>query len=404
MRIEEIEKNLKSINWDFSDYNSAKYPLDINSIPWYPATFIPPIPKMLIALLTKPGDIVLDPFGGKGTTSIEAIRQGRYSIYNDLNPFATEIASSLLKAIRICLDDENFLDEEECLLNKININDDNLQNIAIKYNISFDVFGWYEKNTLKELFSIIELMYSERSKSDTIFQIRKLAVASILKSASSQSGHFTYVTDNCKPANLIYRNAKKLYLNKIKQIVLSSRDFIRQFDFSQQNVALSELIDKSIVHSGNAENLGWIKDESINLVLTSPPYLCSQDYIKTMRLTNMFFQNLEGFNETPKQEIGARRKRRSKSEDVVNAFYSSMHNVFNNVERILVKDGFFCLVIGQGRAKIINNYNTIEYLCNDIENNFGFTKICQVTRNIGSRVIRVGGVDKEDIIVFKKSK
>ena len=62
--MEDVLQTLQGINWDFSDYNSSKYPLDINSIPWYPATLVPPIPKFLIALLTKPGDIVFDPFGG----------------------------------------------------------------------------------------------------------------------------------------------------------------------------------------------------------------------------------------------------------------------------------------------------------------------------------------------------
>ena len=74
---DEILQSLNIINWEFKDYNSAKYPLDINSIPWYPATFPAPIPKYLIGLLSEPGDMVFDPFGGKGTTAIEALKQKR---------------------------------------------------------------------------------------------------------------------------------------------------------------------------------------------------------------------------------------------------------------------------------------------------------------------------------------
>ena len=43
---------MEKINWDFGDYNTSKYPLDLNSIPWYPATFPAPIPKLLIGLLS----------------------------------------------------------------------------------------------------------------------------------------------------------------------------------------------------------------------------------------------------------------------------------------------------------------------------------------------------------------
>ena len=83
--MEKLKQTLSQINWNFPDYNSTKYPLDINSIPWYPATFPAPIPKFLIALLTSEGDIVLDPFGGKGTTCVESLKQNRVSYYNDLN-------------------------------------------------------------------------------------------------------------------------------------------------------------------------------------------------------------------------------------------------------------------------------------------------------------------------------
>ena len=77
-----------------------KFPLDINSIPWYPATLPPPIPKFLIALLTKDNDIVFDPFGGKGTTAIEAIKQNRRFCYNDLNPYAVDIITEMVNIIK----------------------------------------------------------------------------------------------------------------------------------------------------------------------------------------------------------------------------------------------------------------------------------------------------------------
>ena len=85
--MEKIIQTLNKVNWDFSDYNSSKYPLDINSIPWYPATFPAPIPKYLIALLSNKEDFIMDPFGGKGTTLFEALKQDRNCIYNDINLF-----------------------------------------------------------------------------------------------------------------------------------------------------------------------------------------------------------------------------------------------------------------------------------------------------------------------------
>jgi site-specific DNA-methyltransferase (adenine-specific) len=35
---------------------------------------------------SRPGDVVLDPFGGAGTTALVALQHGRDSVYIELNP------------------------------------------------------------------------------------------------------------------------------------------------------------------------------------------------------------------------------------------------------------------------------------------------------------------------------
>ena len=54
----------------------------------YMAMFPPALPHYFIRRFTKQGDIVLDPFSGRGTTVLEAIAQGRIGIGNDLNDLA----------------------------------------------------------------------------------------------------------------------------------------------------------------------------------------------------------------------------------------------------------------------------------------------------------------------------
>jgi site-specific DNA-methyltransferase (adenine-specific) len=41
-----------------------------------------------VARYTRPGDVVLDPFCGRGTTPLQACAEGRVGVGNDLNPFA----------------------------------------------------------------------------------------------------------------------------------------------------------------------------------------------------------------------------------------------------------------------------------------------------------------------------
>jgi site-specific DNA-methyltransferase (adenine-specific) len=54
----------------------------------YMAMFPPGIPRYFVEHLTDPGDVVLDPFSGRGTTPLEACLQGRVGVGNDLNPMA----------------------------------------------------------------------------------------------------------------------------------------------------------------------------------------------------------------------------------------------------------------------------------------------------------------------------
>ena len=161
-------------------------------------------------------------------------------------------------------------------------------------------------------------------------------------------------------------------------------------------------MQKRKIITGNAKDLSWIDKKSVDLVVTSPPYLCSQDYIRTMRLINLFFENRKAFEMDVKEEIGARASRRGKSEVIVPKFYSDMREVFKNIDQVLKDDGIFALVVGQGKSKIISEYNVILDLSDILESEFAFKSVFKVERQIGSRVIQVGGVDKESVLIFTR--
>ena len=228
------------------------------------------------------------------------------------------------------------------------------------------------------------------------------AFVSILKEVCSQRGHFTYITDNCRPANLRYYNAFSAYLSILNRLTISVDDFLRQFVVSNGEANLVRLIDQSTICCGDARKMSWVDNQSVDLILTSPPYLCAQDYIKTMRLNNLFFPN-EGFDKLPGQEIGSRASRKRKNgPEVVNKFYDDMRAFCGEAERVLKKNKFFCLIIGQGKAKAIEGHDTIGELSTMIIQDFGFQKIYETSRTIGYKWNRLGGVDHEKIIIFQK--
>lgn len=54
----------------------------------YLASYPAALTHAFIARYSRPGDVVLDPFSGRGTTALQACAEGRIGVGNDLNPFA----------------------------------------------------------------------------------------------------------------------------------------------------------------------------------------------------------------------------------------------------------------------------------------------------------------------------
>ncbi|TAL11195.1 MAG: hypothetical protein EPO00_03785 [Chloroflexota bacterium] len=60
----------------------------------YLASFPAALTHAFIARYSRPGDVVLDPFAGRGTVPLQASAEGRIGVGNDLNPFAHLLTAS----------------------------------------------------------------------------------------------------------------------------------------------------------------------------------------------------------------------------------------------------------------------------------------------------------------------
>lgn len=75
----------------------------------YPARFSPDFARSTIDVFSKPGDLVVDPFVGGGTTLVEARATGRIGIGTDLSPLAVFVTET--KARPMQASDYDFLQE-----------------------------------------------------------------------------------------------------------------------------------------------------------------------------------------------------------------------------------------------------------------------------------------------------
>jgi DNA modification methylase len=74
---------------NFHGENSSYASHDLHA---FAAKFPPQLPRAFIRGLTLPGDRVLDPMMGSGTTIVEALIEGRHGIGLDLDPLALQLS------------------------------------------------------------------------------------------------------------------------------------------------------------------------------------------------------------------------------------------------------------------------------------------------------------------------
>lgn len=84
----------------------------------YRACYKPQLPRHFIAALTAPGERIYDPFGGRGTTALEAALMGRRVASNDVNPLAAillapRLAPPDLQAVERRLGEIPWMDAED---------------------------------------------------------------------------------------------------------------------------------------------------------------------------------------------------------------------------------------------------------------------------------------------------
>jgi hypothetical protein len=94
----------------------------------------------------------------------------------------------------------------------------------------------------------------------------------------------------------------------------------------------------------DARNLA-LKTSSVDLVVTSPPYVGMIDYVHANRLIYLWMG--WPFKEERHAEIGARFRRNRKS--AVDEYFSDMRDVRNEIIRVLKPGGFCALVLGESR-------------------------------------------------------
>ena len=300
----------------------------------YRACFKSQLPGFFIELLTKEGDVVYDPFAGRGTTIIEAALLGRIVIGNDINPLAR-----ILTLPRLNIPNPKELEQR---LRSIPTNK--------KARCELDLTMFYHPDTLKEIISLRNYLVArkESGQEDLLdFWIRMVATNRLTGHSSGFFSVYTLLPNQAvsNSAQLKinrkrgqrpeHRNTRELILKKSKQLLSGLEKH------EAQNLA--QAARSARFFTEDARHTLEIANNSIQLTVTSPPFLDVVQYADDNWL-RCWFNNIDA-DEVVKKITAAK----------TTAEWSKvMLEVFIELYRITCRGGWVAFEVGEVKSGRVN--------------------------------------------------
>ncbi len=302
----------------------------------YRACFKPQLPRFFIDRLTQPGDVVYDPFSGRGTTALEAALMGRVPWAVDINPLsrmlleprlnpatATEVAQRLREI--------DFAKEVEC---------------------PEDLLTFYHPETLQEICALRERLIEDESNGRWDATNGFLRMVATNRLTGHSAGFFSVYTLPPNQATSVKAqkriNAKRLQTpprRVVPEIILRKTRQLLNERAPGEYARLRDVADRARLITASADATDALPDDGVDLVVTSPPFLNAVDY----RIDNWLRGWFCGIDVStlPIWQIGN-----------LDRWEEAMERVFGELRRILKPGGIVAFEVGEVRkAKVLLEQN-----------------------------------------------
>ncbi|BDA78356.1 DNA methylase [Leptospira kobayashii] len=230
----------------------------------YRASFKPELPSFFMKeFLHKKKKVVYDPFGGRGTTAVQANIEGHFAIHNDIHPLSIFLASA-----------RQTVPSFDVLVKK-------LESLDLKKHIPEEegderLLPFFHPDTLVEIKNLKNYM-----KEDLSPEMQFLGLIALSRLHGHSTGFFSVYTfpqlsipPEAQRKNNIKRHQTPEYRDIKSRIIQKMRRDLATpippfyHEFSKQN----------LYTLSSANNVPSIASESVDLIVTSPPFLDKVDY------------------------------------------------------------------------------------------------------------------------------
>jgi hypothetical protein len=228
----------------------------------YRACFKSQLPAFFIERLTDPGDLVFDPFSGRGTTAVQAALMGRAPAANDVNPL-----SAMLSGPRL---DPPTVAAVRARLAAIDLSH------APSDPAEADLLAFYHPDTLRQIGALRAWLLQRGDAIDPVDGwIRMVAINRL---TGHSNGFFSVYT---MPPNQAVSAVSQRKINAARQQVPPPRDvpaIIVKKTLSLLTDGVPPPHPPAILMTGPADRTPGLADGSVDLIVTSPPFLDVVDY------------------------------------------------------------------------------------------------------------------------------
>jgi hypothetical protein len=294
----------------------------------YRACFKPQLPRFFIDRLTEPGDVVYDPFMGRGTTLVEAALTGRVPYGCDVNPLSAVLCAPRLRPpsltqVQTALEAVDFSDAGE---------------------MPEELLVFYHADTLRQI-SALRKYLIERERTATLTSVdRWIRMVAVNRLTGHSAGFFSVYT--LPPNQAVSPRSQAKINSRLNQspprrdvaglILSKSRSLLRDVT-PELRSRLVGLAESASIVTGVSSMTPSIGDGSVALVVTSPPFLDVVDY-KTDNWLRCWFS---GFDASTVPVTLARQT------DEWKVFVTS---TLTELRRVLRPDGHVAFEVGEVRG------------------------------------------------------